>query len=108
VSSTPRARRRPLPPAALPADPGGLGAPARALFSGLLVLMGGRSGAAVAAGPSDAAIRATLEDLHARAASAKGVMTVTEPDAVRPLMEVRAAPCRQPPRAPASAPPSGP
>ncbi|KAG2437305.1 hypothetical protein HXX76_005962 [Chlamydomonas incerta] len=68
----------------------GIAAPARALFNTLLGLMGGR-GPAVSAGPSDAAIRATLDYLHQRAASATTV-TVTEADAVRPLMEVVWAP----------------
>ncbi|PNH01848.1 Protein transport protein sec72 [Tetrabaena socialis] len=69
---------------------GGLAAPARALFNTLLGLMGGR-GQAVTAGPSDAAIKATLDYLHQRAASATTV-TVTEAEAVRPLMEVIWAP----------------
>lgn len=68
----------------------GIAAPARALFNTLLGIMGGR-GPAVSAGPSDAAIRATLDYLHQRAASATTV-TVTEADAVRPLMEVVWAP----------------
>ncbi|EFJ50436.1 hypothetical protein VOLCADRAFT_80189 [Volvox carteri f. nagariensis] len=76
--------------AAAPQEAGGLAAPARALFNTLLGLMGGR-GQAVSSGPSDAAIRATLDYLHQRAASATTV-TVTEPDAVRPLMEVIWAP----------------
>lgn len=50
-------------------------------------MMGGRGQAVDAGGPSDAAIKATLDYLHQRAASATAV-TVTEPDAVRPLMEV--------------------
>ncbi|GIM16141.1 hypothetical protein Vretimale_18795, partial [Volvox reticuliferus] len=76
--------------AAAPQEAGGLAAPARALFNTLLGLMGGR-GQAVSSGPSDAAIRATLDYLHQRAASATTV-SVTEPDAVRPLMEVIWAP----------------
>ncbi|GIL58910.1 hypothetical protein Vafri_13917 [Volvox africanus] len=75
---------------AAPQEAGGLAAPARALFNTLLGLMGGR-GQAVNSGPSDAAIRATLDYLHQRAASATTV-SVTEPDAVRPLMEVIWAP----------------
>lgn len=74
----------------MPSEAGGLAAPARALFNTLVGLMGGR-GQAVSSGPSDAAIRATLDYLHQRAASATTV-PVIEPDAVRPLMEVIWAP----------------
>ncbi|KAG2485588.1 hypothetical protein HYH03_015653 [Edaphochlamys debaryana] len=72
-------------------ESGGLAAPARALFNTLLGMMGGRGQAVSTGGPSDAAIRATLDYLHQRAASASTV-TVTEPDAVQPLMEVVWAP----------------
>lgn len=47
----------------------------------------GARGQAVSAGPSEATIRATLDYLHQKAQSATAV-SVTEADAVRPLIEV--------------------
>ena len=38
--------------------------------------------------PSEEAIKGTLDYLHQKAKSS-GAVTVTEPDAVRPMMEVR-------------------